>query len=148
MATNIDKYTLTDSIPQLITQTVLVNKKIPNGYDSLYRSKFDQREIHHTPETNSDKKDGDFVQTLIPNTPKETAQFPIQSETPLLQNVKEILKPSAQQKSLTFDQFETLLPRHLEERLTAIQEKFESYLEKISKNVEKSKTLKHCNKIL
>ena len=35
MATNIDKDTLTDSISQLITQKELVNKKTPNGYDSL-----------------------------------------------------------------------------------------------------------------
>ena len=35
MATNIDKDTLTDSISQLITQKVLVNKKTPNSYDSL-----------------------------------------------------------------------------------------------------------------
>ena len=53
----------------------------------------------------------------------------------MLQNVKQIPKPSAQQKTLTFEQFETLLTRHLEKRLTAIQEKFESYLEKISKTV-------------
>ena len=35
VATNIDKDTLTDSISQLITQKELVNKKTPNGYDSL-----------------------------------------------------------------------------------------------------------------
>ena len=35
VATNIDKDTLTDSILQLITQKVLVNKKTPNSYDSL-----------------------------------------------------------------------------------------------------------------
>ena len=51
------------------------------------------------------------------------------------QNVKQIPKPSQQQKTLTFQQFETLLSCHLEKRLTAIQEKFESYLEKISKTV-------------
>ena len=44
-------------------------------------------------------------------------------------------KPSAQQKTLTFEQFETLLTRHLEKRLTAIQEKFESHLEKIGETV-------------
>ena len=42
VATNIDKDTLTDSIPQLITQKVLVNKKSPNSYDSLYLSNFDK----------------------------------------------------------------------------------------------------------
>ena len=109
VATNIDKYTLTDSIPQLITQKVLVNKKTPNGYDSLYLSNFDQREIDHTPESKSDKKDDYSVQILIPNIPKETAQFQIQSETTLLQNVKQIIKPSAKQRSLTFDQFEMLI---------------------------------------
>ena len=51
----------------------------------------------------SDKKDDDSVQTLTPNTPKETPSFPIQSETPLLQNVKAIPKPSAQQETLTFE---------------------------------------------
>ena len=35
VATNIDKDTLTDSISQLITQKEHVNKKTPNGYDSL-----------------------------------------------------------------------------------------------------------------
>ena len=101
-ATNIDKDTPTDSISQLITQKVLVNKKTSNHYDSLYLSNFDQREIEHTPETKSDKKDEESVQKLIPNTPKETPQFPIQSEMPLLQNVKQIPQPLAQQKTLTF----------------------------------------------
>ena len=101
-ATNIDKDTPTDSISQLITQKVLVNKKTSNHYDSLYLSNFDQREIEHTPETKSDKKDEESVQKLIPNTPKETPQFPIQSEIPLLQNVKQIPRPLAQQKTLTF----------------------------------------------
>ena len=101
-ATNIDKDTPTDSISQLITQKVLVNKKTSNHYDSLYLSNFDQREIEHTPETKSDKKDEESVQKLIPNTPKETPQFPIQSEIPLLQNVKQIPQPLAQQKTLTF----------------------------------------------
>ena len=35
VATNIDKNALADSISQLITLKVLVNKKTPNGYDSL-----------------------------------------------------------------------------------------------------------------
>ena len=42
VATNIDKDTLTDSISQLITQKVLVNKKTPNGSDSLYLSNFEK----------------------------------------------------------------------------------------------------------
>ena len=98
-----------------------MNKNTPNGYDSLYVSNVDQREIEATAETKSDKKDDDSVQPVAPNTPKETPQFPIQSETPSLENVKQIPKPSAQQKTLTFEQFETLLTRHLEKRLTAIQ---------------------------
>ena len=113
-----------------------MNKKTPNGYDSLYLSNFDQKEIEHTPEIKSEKKGDDSVQTLTPNTPKETPQFPIQSETPLLQNVKQIPKPSAQQKTLTFEQFETLLTCHLEKRLTAIQEQFESYLKKSVKQLQ------------
>ena len=125
MATHIDKDALTDSISQLITQKVLVNKKTPNGYDSFYVRNFDQREIENISETKSDDKDGDSVQTLTPNTPKETPQFPIKSETPLLQNVKQIPKPSAQQETLSFEQFETLLTRHLENRLTSIQDEFE-----------------------
>ena len=52
VATNIDKDTLTDFISQLITGKVIVNKKTPNGYYSLYLSNFDQREIDHTPGTN------------------------------------------------------------------------------------------------
>ena len=126
MATNIDK----DSISQLINQKVLVNKKSPNGYDSLHLCNFDRREIEHTPGTKSDKKEDDSVQTPTPNTPIETPQFPIQSVTPLFQNVKQIPKPSVQQKTPTFEQFETLLTSHLEKRLTAIQEKLESYLKK------------------
>ena len=53
----------------------------------------------------------------------------------MLQNVKQIPKPSAQRETVTFEQFETLLTRHLDKSLTAIQEKFESYFEKISKTV-------------
>ena len=131
VAANIDKDTLTDSISQLITEKVIVNKKTPNGYYSLYLSNFDQREIEHTPGTKSDKKDDDSVQTLTPNTPKETPSFPIQSETPLSQNVKAIPKPSAQQETLTFEQLDMLLTRHLEKRLTVIQEKFQSYLKSV-----------------
>ena len=41
VATNIDEDTLTNSISQLITQKVLVNKKTSNGYDSLYLSNLD-----------------------------------------------------------------------------------------------------------
>ena len=44
----IDKYTMADSISQLITLKVLVNKKTPNGYDSLFLSNTDQREIEPT----------------------------------------------------------------------------------------------------
>ena len=109
VATNIDKDALADSISQLITLKVLVNKKTPNDYDSLHLSNVDQIEIEPTPETTSDKIDDDSVQTLTPNTPKETPQFPIQTETPLLQNVKEIPNPSSQPKKITFEQFETLL---------------------------------------
>ena len=116
VATNIDKDTLADSISQLITLKVLVNKKSSNGYDSLHLSSIDQREIEPTPKTKSDKIDDDSVQTLTTNThiPKETPHFPIPTETPLLQNVKQILNPSSQQKPITFEQFETLLTRRLE----------------------------------
>ena len=79
MATNIDKDTLADSISQLITLKVT-----PNGYDSLYLSNIDQREIEPTSETKLDKIDDDPVQTLTPRTRKETPQIPIQTETPLL----------------------------------------------------------------
>ena len=89
-----------------------MNKKTPNGYDSLYLSNVDQREIEPTPETKSDKIGGNSLQTLPPSTPKQAPQIPIQTETPLLQNVKEIPKPSAQQEILTFEQFGTLLTRH------------------------------------
>ena len=65
----------------------------------MYLSNVDQREIKPTLETKSDKIDDDSIQTVTPNTLKETPQFPIQSETPLLQNVKQIPKPSARQKT-------------------------------------------------
>ena len=90
VVTNIDKDTLADPISQLITLKVFVKKKTPNDYDSLYLSNVDQREIEPTAETKSGKIDDDSVQTLTPNTPKETPQFPVQTETPLLQNVKQI----------------------------------------------------------
>ena len=112
-----------------------MSKKTPNGQDSLYLSKTDQREIEPISETNSDKIDDNSVQKLAPNTPKEAPQFPIQTETPLLENVKQIPKPSLQKKTQTFEQFETLLTRHLEKRLIEMQEKFESYFEKTSKRV-------------
>ena len=85
VATIIDKDTLTDSISQLITLKLLVNKKTPNGYDSLYLSNIDQREIEPTSETKSSS-----VQTLTLNTPKETPQFPISYKflNPQHQNTK------------------------------------------------------------
>ena len=45
------------------------------------------------------------------------------------------LNPQHIRKTLTFEQLEKLLTRHLEKRLTAIQEKLESYLQKLSKTV-------------
>ena len=98
VATNIDEDTLADSISQLPTLKVLVNKKTANGYDSSYLSNTDQREIEPSPETKSDKIDDDSVQTLTPNTPKEIPQFPIQTETPLLQNVNKFLNPQRNMK--------------------------------------------------
>ena len=77
VATIIDKDTLTDSILQLITLKLLVNKKTPNGCDSLYLSNIDQREIEPTSETKPNKIDDNSVQTLTLNTPKETPHFPI-----------------------------------------------------------------------
>ena len=61
VATNIDKDTLTDSISQLITLKLLVNKKTPNGHDFFYLRNVYQREIGLTPETKSDKIDEDSV---------------------------------------------------------------------------------------
>ena len=122
-----------------------MNKKASNGYDSFHLSNVDQREIEPTPETKSDKIDDDSVQMLTPNTPNETPQFPIQTETALLQNVKQILNPSSQQKTITFGQLETLLTGHLEKRLTAMQEKFESFFEKISKTVENIECFQNQN---
>ena len=90
VATIIDKDTLTDSISQLITLKLLVNKKTPNGYDSLYLSNIDQREIEPTSETKSNKIADNSVQTLTLNTPKETPQFPISYKflNPQHQNTK------------------------------------------------------------
>ena len=106
LAANIDKCTRVDSISQLTTLKVFVNKKTPNGYGSLYLSNVYQREIEPIPETKSDKIDDDFPQTLTPNTLKETLQFPIQIETYFLQNYKQISKPPVQHKVLFFEQFE------------------------------------------
>ena len=120
LATNIERETLADSTAQLKTLKVLANKNTPNDYDSFYLSNVDQREIEPTPETKSDKTDDESLQSLTPSTPKQTPQIPIQTETPMLQNVKQIPKPTAQQKTLTFEQFEMLLTHHLEKSLTAI----------------------------
>ena len=113
-AINVAKDTLADSISQLITLKVLVNEKTPNDYDSLYLSNVYQKKIEPTPETRSDKIDADSVQTLTPITAEETPRIPIQTETPLLKNVKQIHKPLAQQETLISEKFETLLTRHLE----------------------------------
>ena len=99
----------------------------------MYLSNVDQIEIEPTLETKSDKIDDDSVQTLTPNTPKEIPQFPIQTEKPLLQNVRQIPKLSAQKKTITFKQFETLLTCNLEKKPTTMLEKVESYFGKISK---------------
>ena len=90
VATSIDKDTLTHSISQLITLKLLVNKKTPNGYDSLYLSNIDQREIEPTSETKSNKIDDNSVQTLTLKIPKETPQFPISYKflNPQHQNTK------------------------------------------------------------
>ena len=96
-------------ISGIATNNPKINKKTRNGFDSFYLSNVDQREIKPTPETKSDKIDDHSLQTLSPGTPKETTQIPIQTEITLLQNVKQIPKPSAQQETLTFEPFETLL---------------------------------------
>ena len=67
----------------------------------MYLSNIDQREIEPT----SDKIDDDSVQALTPSTPIKSPQISNQPETPLLQNVKQIPEPSAQQEALTFEQF-------------------------------------------
>ena len=89
--------------------------------DKEIKSAFDKLKI--TPETESYIKENS--DTSIPNSNRK----------PLLQNVRQTPKPSSQQKTLTFEKFETLLTRHLEKGLTAIQEKFESFFEKISKAI-------------
>ena len=76
----------------------------------MYLSNVDQREIEPTPKTKSDKiDDGSVKSTVLLSTLKETPQIPIQVKTPLLQNFKQIHKPSAQQKILTFEKVKTLL---------------------------------------
>ena len=85
------------------------------------------------PRNQSDKIDDDSVQNSYYSTGDTLIHF--QTETHLLQNVKQIPKPSEQQKTLTFEQFEMPLTRHLEKRLTVMQEKFETYFEKLSKTV-------------
>ena len=89
----------------IATNNPKTNKKTRNDFDSFHLSNVDQREIKPTPETKSDKIDDHSLQTLSPGTPKETNQIPIQTETTLLQNVKQIPKTSAQQETLTFEQF-------------------------------------------
>ena len=88
MATNIDKDTLADSISQLITLKVT-----PNGYDSLYLSNIDQREIEPTSETKLDKIDDDPVQTLTPRTRKETPQSQSKQKHPCCKMSNKFLNP-------------------------------------------------------
>ena len=61
VAANIDKDTLVDSILQLFTLKLLVNKNTPNGNDSLCLSNVDQREKGITQETSFYKIDDNSV---------------------------------------------------------------------------------------
>ena len=97
---SIDKDSVADFTLQLITLKALVNKKTAIGYDFLCLSNVDNREIEPTPETKSDKIDGDFVKyTTLSSKNRNTI-------------VTQIHKPSPQQEILTFEKFETLLTRH------------------------------------
>ena len=98
VATNIDKDTLADSISQLITLKVLVNKMTSNGYDYLYLSNVDQIEIEPTSETKSDKINDDSVQTLTRDTSRDIPQFPVETETPLLKMSSKFLNPQRNKK--------------------------------------------------
>ena len=98
VATNIDKDTLADSISQLITLKVLVNKMTSNGYDYLYLSNVDQREIEPTSETKSDKINDASVQTLTRDTSRDIPQFPVETETPLLKMSSKFLNPQRNKK--------------------------------------------------
>ena len=60
-----------------------MNKRTPNGYDSLYLSNVNQRKIESSPETKLNKIDDESVQSITPSTPKEAPQIPIQTEAPL-----------------------------------------------------------------
>ena len=97
MATNIDKDTLADSISQLITLKVT-----PNGYDSLYLSNIDQREIEPTPET---KIDDDSAKTLTPSTPIEYSFVNSQSkqEHPCSKMSNKLLNPQCNRKHKLLD---------------------------------------------
>ena len=64
-----------------------------------------------------------------------TPQILIQTDEILLQNVKQIHKHSAQQETLIFENFETVLTLHLEKSFTPRQEILESYFGKISKTL-------------
>lgn len=147
MATKIDKITLTDSISLLITLKLLVSRTTLNGHNFLYLTNFDQSEIESTQETKSHKiDDGPVKSTALLSTLNKTPQIPIQTETPVVQNVKQIYKPSAQLETLIFETFQELLMCHLEKRVTPLtQEKFESYFEKISKIFVNTEYCQHEN---
>ena len=83
VATNIDKYTVTDSISQLITLKILLNKNILNCSDPWHLNNVDQSETKLIVETKSDKTDVSSVKsTTTPSVPKEKPQTPIQKKHP------------------------------------------------------------------
>ena len=71
----------------------------------MYLSSVDQREIEPTPETKSGKTDDDSVQTLIPNTQKDTS-IPNPNRNTL---VTKSQTNNRRQKTISFEQFETQL---------------------------------------
>ena len=83
IATNIDKYTVTDSISQLITLKILLNKNILNCSDPWHLNNVDQSETKLIVETKSDKTDVRSVKsTTTPSVPKKKPQTPIQKKHP------------------------------------------------------------------
>ena len=71
----------------------------------MFLSRVDQREIEPTPETKSGKTDDDSVQTLIPNTQKDTS-IPNPNRNTL---VTKSQTNNRKQKTISFEQFETQL---------------------------------------
>ena len=123
VATIIDKDTLVDSILQLFTLKLLVNKNTPNGNDSLCLSNVGQREKGLTQETSFYKTDDNSVnlQSFLVLR-RRHLKFYSKQKHPYYKMSDKFINHQRNRKHLPLKG----------KSLTLLQEKFESYFEKTS----------------